>query len=70
MVEEVGDAGEEAGGEDAVVVGFGEQGAEEGSTGTLAFGFGNHDNGADLGEVRAVQMKRAAAEELRFGLDF
>jgi hypothetical protein len=36
--------------------------------GALALGAGLDDDGADLGEVRAVEMQRAAAEELGLGV--
>ena len=65
--EEVGDAGEEAGGGDAVVFGFRQQRTKQGAAGALAAGFGVQDDGADLGEVRAVEVEGAAAEEVGFG---
>ena len=37
---------------------------DEHAAGAEAFGFGLDDDGADFGEVRAVEMERAAAEEL------
>ena len=61
--EEVGDAGEEADGGDVLLFGFFEEGAEETAAGALALGFGFDDDGADLGEVRAVEVERSAAEE-------
>ncbi len=61
--EEVGDAGEEADGGDGLLFGFFEQGTKEPAAGALAFGFGLDDDGADLGEVRAVEVERSAAEE-------
>jgi hypothetical protein len=61
--EEVGDAGEEADGGDLLFFGFGEEGAEEFAAGSLALGFGLDDDGADFGEVRAVEVEGSAAEE-------
>jgi len=64
VIEEVGDAGEEADAHDGVVGGFVDEGADELAAGAKAFGFGLDDDGADFGEVWAVEMERAAAEEL------
>jgi hypothetical protein len=61
--EEVGDAGEEADGGDGLFFGFFEEGAEETTARALALGFGFDDDGADLGEVRAVEVEGSAAEE-------
>lgn len=61
--EEVGDAGEEADADDALVLGFFQKRAEELAAGTLAFGFGFDDDGADLGEVGAVEVQGSAAEK-------
>jgi hypothetical protein len=63
VVEEVGDAGEEADAHDGVLFGLFERGRMR-AAGALALGFGLDDDGADLGEVRAVEVERAAAEEL------
>ena len=63
MEEEVGDAGEEADGGDALLFGFFEKRAEETAAGALALGFGFDDDRADLGEVRAVEVQGSAAEE-------
>jgi hypothetical protein len=61
--EEVGDAGEEADGGDFLLFCFFEEGTEEAAACALTFGFGLDDDGADLGEVRAVEMEGSAAEE-------
>ncbi len=66
VLEEAGDAGEEADGHDLVVGGFGDQGFEDGVARAETAGLGLDDDGADLGEVRAVEMQRAAADELVF----
>ena len=63
MEEEVGDAGEEADGGDLLLFGLFEEGAEETAACALAFGFGLDDDGADLGEVGAVEVEGSAAEE-------
>ena len=64
VVEELGDAGEEADAHDLVLGGFVDEGAEERAAGAQAFGIFADDDGADLGQVRAVKMERAAAEKL------
>jgi hypothetical protein len=61
--EEVRDAGEEANGRDALLFGFFEERPEEFAPGALALGFGFDDDGANLGKVRPIEMKRSAAEE-------
>ena len=61
--EEVGDAGKEADGGDFLLFGFFEEGSEEFAAGALALGFGFDDDGADFGEVGAVEVKSSAAEE-------
>jgi hypothetical protein len=60
---EVGDAGEEADGGDLLLFGLFEECTEETASGTLAFGFRLNDDGADFGEVGAVEVERSAAEE-------
>ena len=69
--EEVGDAGEEADGHHGVLGGLVDEGAEELAAGADAFGFGLDDDGADFGEVWAVEVEGAAAEEVggAVGLD-
>ncbi len=59
--EEVGDAGEQADGGDLLLFGFFEESAEEFAACALALGFWFDDDGADLGEVRAVEVESAAA---------
>jgi hypothetical protein len=61
--EEIWDAGEEADGLDTLVFGFFEKRAEEFAAGTLAFGFGLDDDGADFGEMGSVEVEGSAAEE-------
>jgi len=46
-----------------VLFGFFNERAEDAAAGALAFGLGLDDDGADLREMRAVEMERAAAEE-------
>ena len=67
VLEKVRQAGEEAGGRDAVVFGLGQQGAQQGGASAFAAGVGMEDDGADLGEVRAVEVKGAAAEKFWVG---
>jgi hypothetical protein len=61
--EEVGDAGEETDRGDLLLFGFFEEGAKESAAGALTFGFGFDDDGADLGEVGAVEVEGTAADE-------
>src|SRR5277367_611546 len=61
--EEVRDAGEEADGGDFLLFCLFEEGAEETAACALALGFGLDDDGADFGEVGAVEVKGPAAEE-------
>ena len=63
MEEEVGDAGEEAYAGDTLHFGLGEEGLEYAAAGALALGLGLDDDGADFGEMRAVEMQRSAAKE-------
>ena len=64
VIEEVGDAGEEADAHDLVVFGFVDERFEDRRPpAPRPFGFGLDDDGADFGEVRAVEMEGAAAEE-------
>src|SRR5258708_8433358 len=60
---EVGNAGEEADGSDALLFGLFEQRAKQPAASPLALGFGFDDDGADLGKVRSIEVKCAAAEE-------
>ena len=63
MEEEVGDAGEEADGGDFLLFRFFEECAEETAACALALGFGFDDDGANLGQVGAVEVESTAAEE-------
>jgi hypothetical protein len=70
VFEERGDAGEEADGGDVAALGLLEEGLDEKATGAVAFDVGEDDDGADLGEVRAVDVKGGTAEEgVVVGLD-
>ena len=64
VLEEVGDAGEEADAVDAARFGLAEELVDELATGSASFDVGTDDNGADLGEVWAVDVEGCAAEEL------
>jgi len=68
VLEKCGDAGEEADAHDAVVFGFVDEVLEDTAAGAEAFGLGLHDDGTNFGEVWAVEMERAATEEVRIGL--
>ena len=68
MLEVVGDAGEEADGDNLVLVGFGNERFEDGVSGAEAAAVFADDDGANLGKVRAIEMQRTAAEEVLFGL--
>jgi hypothetical protein len=61
--EEIRDAGEETDRSNLLLFGLFEEGAEESTACTLAFGFGFDDDRADFGEVRAVEVKGTAAKE-------
>ena len=67
VLEKCGDAGKEANTHDAVVFGLFDEVLEDTATGTETLGVWLCDDGADLGEVRAVEMKCAAADELGLG---
>jgi hypothetical protein len=64
VFEEGGDAGEEADGGDVTALGLLQEGLDEKATGAVAFDVWEDDDGADLGEVRAVDMEGCTAEEL------
>jgi hypothetical protein len=64
VLEEGWDAGEETDALDAAGFGLVEEGADEEATGAVAFGLGMNGDGADLGEVLAVDVEGCAAEEL------
>jgi hypothetical protein len=63
MEEEVGDASKEADGSDGLLFGLFEKITEESAASTLTLGFRFDDDGADFGEVRAVEVECSAAEE-------
>jgi hypothetical protein len=62
--EVVGDAGEEADGKHLVLFRLGEQRFKDGVACAQAAAVFADDDGADLGQVRAVEMQSAAAQEL------
>ena len=64
VLEKTGDAGEEADALDAAGFGLIEKGVNEQAAGTVSLGIGMDDDGADLGEVRAVDVKSGTADEL------
>ncbi len=64
VFEEVGDAGEEADALDAARLSLTEELVDELATGSASFDIGADDDGADLGEVWAVDVEGCAAEEL------
>lgn len=64
VLEEGGDPGEEADARDAAGFGLIEQGADEQATSSVSLGLRANGDGADLGEMLAVNVKRSAAEEL------
>ena len=69
VLEEVGDAGEEAKALDAARFGLAHELVDELATGTASFDIGTDDDGADLGEVRAIDVEGCTAEEL-MGVSF
>ena len=64
VLEEGGDAGEEADALDAAGLGLIEEGVNEQAAGSASLGVGMDDDGADLGEVWAVDVERGTADEL------
>ena len=64
VLEKTGDAGEETDALDAAGFGLIEKGVNEQAAGTVSLGIGMDDDGADLGEMRAVDVKRGTADEL------
>src|SRR5258705_1862540 len=64
VLEESGDAGEETDALDAAGLGLIEEGADQQAAGPVSLGVGMDDDGADLGEVLAVDVKRGTADEL------
>jgi hypothetical protein len=63
-LEETGDSGEETDALDAGGFSLSEEGVNEQPTGSVSLGVGMDDDGADLGEVRAVDVKSSTADEL------
>jgi len=64
VLEESGDAGEETDALDAAGFGLIEEGVNEQAAGSVSLGFGMDHDGADLGEVLAVDVKSGTADEL------
>ena len=64
VLEESGDAGEETDALDAACLGLIEEGVNEQAAGSASLGVGMDDDGADLGEVWAVDVERGTADEL------
>lgn len=64
VFEEVGDAGEEAEALDAARLGLAHEFVDELATSSASFDIGADDDGADLGEVWAVDVEGCAAQEL------
>ena len=64
VFEEIGDAGEEAEALYAARFGLAQEFVDELATGSASFDIGTDDDGADLGEVWAVDVEGCAAEEL------
>ena len=64
VLEESGDAGEETDALDSAGFGLIEEGVNEQAAGSVSLGFGMDDDGADLGEVLAVDVKSGTADEL------
>jgi hypothetical protein len=64
VLEESGDAGEETDALDAAGFSLIEEGVNQQTAGSVSLGVGMDDDGADLGEVRAVDVKRGTADEL------
>ncbi len=63
LEEEVRDAREEAYGLHAVLLGFFDQRAKDAAAGAVALGRRRNHDGAHLGQMRAVEMQRAAAQK-------
>ena len=64
VIEEGGDAGEEADALDAAGFGLIEEGVDEEAAGPVSLGVRPDNDGADLGEVRAVDVECSTADEL------
>ena len=61
VLEEVGDAGEEADALDAACFGLAHEFVDELATGSATFDIGADDDGADLGEVWAIDVESCTA---------
>ena len=69
-LEETRNTGEETDAPDAGGFSLSEEGVDEQAAGSVSLGFGMDHDGADLGEVWAVDMKRGTTDELvRGGFD-
>jgi hypothetical protein len=64
VLEECGDAGEEADAVDSAGFGLIEEGSDEQASGSVPLGVGVDDDGADLGEMLAVDVECSATQEL------
>ena len=64
VLEESGDAGEETDACNAAGFGLIEEGMDEQAAGSVTLGVGMDDDGADLGEVLAVDVEGGTADEL------
>lgn len=64
VLEECRNAGEEADALDSTGFGSIEECADEQAPGTVSLGLRMNDDGTDLGEMRAVDVKRSTADEL------
>jgi hypothetical protein len=64
VLEECRNAGEEADALDSTGFGSIEEGADKQAPGTVSLGLRMNYDGADLGEMRAVDVKRSTADEL------
>jgi hypothetical protein len=67
VLEESRDAGEETDALDAAGFGLVEEGVDEQAAGSVSLGIGTDDDGADLGEVLAVDVEGGTADELGAG---
>ena len=65
VLEKIGDAGEEAEALYAACFGLTHELLNELTTGSASFDIGTDDDGADLGEVRAIDVEGCTTEELR-----
>src|SRR5258708_34328510 len=61
--EEVGNSGEQAYRSDALLLRLSQQGPQQLASRALSLGLGLHHNRPHLGQVRSIQMERAASQE-------